>query len=251
MLLLPDVLRYVCLNESQIQTVMHTLIIAITILHVLAGTVALLVGLVSMFSKKGSKVHNRSGLVYVWSMIVVAVTALPMCLLQSFNLFRLFLTGIAVLSFYLCITGWRATKQKKSGPTSVDRLLTYGTLVVSIGMMSFGIYLLTNGVSMLAVLFPFFGFLTFRNAQHDAKMFGRTPEKMHWFYHHITRMGASYIATFTAFLVNNMSRLLPAGTPGWIGTIGWIAPTLVGSLLIARTIWYYKQKFNPAEKTLA
>ncbi len=230
---------------------MHTLIIAITIIHVLAGTGALLVGLVAMFSRKGGKVHNRSGLVYVWAMIVVAVTALPMCLLQSFNLFRLFLTGIAVLSFYLCITGWRATKQKKSGPTQADRLLTYGTLVVSIGMMGFGAYLLTDGVSMFAVLFSFFGLLTFRNAQHDAKSFGHTPEKMHWFYHHIARMGGSYIATFTAFLVNNMYRMMPVGTPAWVGTIGWVAPTLVGGLLIARTIRHYKQKFDRPKTTLA
>ena len=230
---------------------MHTLIIAITIIHVLAGTVALLVGLVAMFSKKGGKVHNRSGLVYVWAMIVVAVTALPMCVLQSFNLFRLFLTGIAVLSFYLCMTGWRATKQKKSGPTQADRLLTYGTLVVSVGMVGFGAYLLTDGVSMFAVLFSFFGFLTFRNAQHDAKSFGRTPEKMHWFYHHIARMGGSYIATFTAFLVNNMYRMMPVGTPGWVGTIGWVVPTLVGGLLIARTIRHYKQKFDRPKATLA
>ncbi|WP_288429336.1 DUF2306 domain-containing protein [uncultured Spirosoma sp.] len=230
---------------------MHTLIIAITIIHVLAGTVALLVGLVAMFSKKGAKVHNRSGLIYVWAMIVVAVTALPMCVLQSFNLFRLFLTGIAVLSFYLCMTGWRATKQKKSGPTQADRLLTYGTLVVSVGMMGFGAYLLTDGVSVFAVLFPFFGFLTFRNAWRDAKSFGHAPEKMHWFYHHIARMGASYIATFTAFLVNNMYRMMPAGTPEWVGTIGWIAPTLVGGLLIARTIRHYKQKFDRPKTTLA
>ncbi|QJD78182.1 DUF2306 domain-containing protein [Spirosoma rhododendri] len=230
---------------------MHTLIIAITIIHVLAGTVALLVGLVSMFSKKGGKAHNRSGLVYVWGMIVVAATALPMCALQPFKLFRLFLTGIAVLSFYLCMTGWRATKQKKSGPTPADRLLTYVALVVSVGMMGFGAYLLKDGVSVFAILFPFFGFLTFKNAWYDAKLFSRTPEKMHWFYHHIARMGGSYIATFTAFLVNNMYRMMPVGTPEWVGTIGWIAPTLVGGVLIARTIRHYKQKFDRPKTVLA
>jgi uncharacterized membrane protein len=64
-----------------------------------------------MFSKKGGKLHNRSGLLYVYCMITVAVTALLLCGLQPFKMMRLFLTGIAVFSFYLCFTGWRATSQ--------------------------------------------------------------------------------------------------------------------------------------------
>lgn len=230
---------------------MNTFIIAITILHVAAGTIALLVGLVPMFSQKGSKVHNRTGLVYVWCMIVVAITALLMCGLQPFKMLRLFLTGIAVFSFYLCVTGWRATKQKKSGPTRADKILSYVTLVVGVAMMSFGAYLLTDSLSVFAILFSLFGFSTFRNAWYDVRSFGKTPEKMHWFYHHITRMGGSYIATFTAFLVNNVYRMLPQDAPAWIGTMSWIAPGLVGGILIGRTIKYYRQKFNPVKVAVA
>ncbi|GAB3559608.1 DUF2306 domain-containing protein [Spirosoma fluminis] len=230
---------------------MKTLITAITIIHVLSGTVALLIGLVPMFSQKGSRLHNRTGLIYVWCMINVAITALLMCGLQPFKMLRLFLTGIAVFSFYLCVTGWRVTKQKKSGPEQADKLLTYVTLVISVAMISFGAYLLTKGISVFAILFPFFGLLTFQNAWFDFKSFGKTPAKMHWFYHHITRMGGSYIATFTAFLVNNVYRMLPADAPAWIGTIGWIAPSIVGGMLIARTIRYYKSKSSPKSPAFA
>lgn len=223
---------------------MKTLILAILILHVSAGSIALIVGLIPMFSKKGGKLHNRTGLVYVYCMITVVITALLLCALQPLQMLRLFLTGIAVLSFYLCVTGWRATKQKKTGLTLADRLLTYATLFVSVAMMGFGGYLVQDGMSVFAVLFPVFGFLTFRNAWYDFKSFGKTPEKMHWFYHHITRMGGSYIATFTAFLVNNVYRMLPNDAPAWIGTISWIAPAIVGGMLIGRTVRYYKQKFN-------
>lgn len=226
---------------------MNTLVTSILILHVAAGTTALLVGLVPMFSQKGGKLHNRAGLVYVWCMIIVAITALLVCILKPFGMLRLFLTGIAVMSFYLCVTGWRATKHKRSGPGQADKILSYVTLIVSIAMMGFGAYLLTGSLSPFAILFPFFGFLTFCNAQYDIKSFGKTPEKMHWFYHHITRMGGSYIATFTAFLVNNVYRMLPEDAPAWMGTVSWIAPGLVGGILIGRTIKYYKQKFNAAK----
>ena len=230
---------------------MKTLILALLITHVSAGSTALIVGLIPMFSRKGSRLHNRTGRVYVYCMIIVAVTALLLCALQPFKLFRLFLTGIAVFSLYLCMTGWRATKQKKSGPTRADKLLTYATLAVSVAMLGFGAYLLTGGPSVLAVLFSAFGFLTFKNAWYDHKLFGTKPEKTHWFYHHITRMGGSYIATFTAFLVNNVDRALPNNTPGWIGSLSWFLPAVVGSLLIARTVQYYKAKSTAKPSMLA
>lgn len=225
---------------------MKTLILTLLIIHVSAGSTALIVGLFPMFSRKGSQLHNRTGLVYVYCMIIVAVTALLLCGLQPFRMMRLFLTGIAIFSFYLCITGWRATRQKKSGPARVDKWLTYGTLVVSVAMLGFGAYLLTSGPSVFAILFTVFGFLTFKNAWYDHKSFGTKPEKMHWFYHHITRMGGSYIATFTAFLVNNMYRMLPSTAPSWIESVGWIAPAIIGGMLIGRTIRYYRGKFKLA-----
>lgn len=231
------------LFKRKSKTAMNTLVISILVLHIAAGCIALLVGLIPMFALKGSAIHNRTGLIYVWCMITVAATALLLCGLQPFNLLRLFLTGIAVFSFYLCITGWRTTKQKRSGPMRVDKILTCVTLVVSVAMMGFGAYLLTNGMSPFAFLFPVFGFLTFRNALYDFRSFGKTPEKMHWFYHHITRMGGSYIATFTAFLVNNVYRMLPEDAPAWMGTVSWIAPAVVGGMLIGRTIAYYKCRF--------
>lgn len=223
---------------------MKTLILILLIIHVSAGSTALIVGLFPMFSKKGSRLHNSTGLVYVYCMIIVAVTALLLCGLQPFKMLRLFLTGIAVFSFYLCMTGWRATKQKKSGSTQVDKWMTYATLVVSVAMLGIGAYLLTGGPSVFAILFTVFGFLTFKNVWYDHKSFGIKPQKMHWFYHHITRMGGSYIATFTAFLVNNMYRMLPSTAPSWIESVGWIAPAIIGGMLIGRTVRHYRQKFD-------
>ncbi len=230
---------------------MNTLITAITIIHVVAGTVALLAGLIPMFSQKGNRLHNRTGRLYVWCMIIVAGTALLMCGLQPFKMLRLFLTGIAVLSFYLCVTGWRAIKQKKSGPALTDKLLTYVTLVVSVAMMGFGAYLMAlNGATFFPILFVFFGGLTFSFARQDYRQFNRSSEKMHWFFQHFTRMGGSYIATFTAFLVNNMTRIVPADAPEWIGLAGWIAPSVIGGMLIGRTVAYYKQRSSASKATL-
>jgi uncharacterized membrane protein len=226
---------------------MKTLLLILLSAHIVAGFTALTVGLIPMFFAKGTRIHKRAGLVYVYCMMIGAATAWLLCALQPFKMIRLFLIGIAVFSLYLSLTGWRATKQQTRQPQTIDKLLTYLTLTISVAMLGFGAYLLTNGFSVIAILFTVFGFLTFKNAWYDVKSFNRQPEKMHWFYHHITRMGGSYIATFTAFLVNNTNRLVPDGAPAWTETIGWFAPALVGSLLIARTVNYYKQKFGNKE----
>ncbi|GAB3951948.1 hypothetical protein GCM10028805_32950 [Spirosoma harenae] len=232
---------------------MKTLISSLLILHIATGSIALLVGLIPMSSKKGSRLHNRAGLVYVYCMITVAITALLLCGLQPFKMMRLFLTGIAVFSFYLSMTGWRATKQKKTGPVLGDQVLSFITLATSVGMVSFGLYLMGQpGDAFFPILFTFFGIITGVFAMQDIRRFGKPTEKMHWFFQHFTRMGGSYIATFTAALVVNMGRMMPADAPSWAGTIGWIAPSIVGGMLIGRTVRYYKQKFStPKEPVMA
>lgn len=231
---------------------MKTLITALLISHVTLGTIALLIGVIPMFSKKGSPLHSRTGQIYVWSMTYVASSAALLFVLQPFTIFRLFLAGIAVFSFYLSTTGWRAVKQKKTGFTPIDQWLTYGTLIVSLGMIGYGLFLVSRSVSFMSILFTFFGVLTFTFAIQDFRQFGKSLEKMQrgaapWFFQHFTRMGGSYIAAFTAFLVNN-GRMFPAGTPEWVYLAGWIAPSVIGGMLIGRTVAYYKKKFTEAQR---
>jgi uncharacterized membrane protein len=224
---------------------MKTIVTSLLIIHITTGCIALLVGLIPMFAQKANRLHKRAGLVFVYCMSTVAVTALLLCLLQPFKMMRLFLTGIALFSFYLTMTGWRATKQKKSGPTATDRSLTYVTLAVSAVMVSFGLYLLVlRGASFFPILFTFFGVLTGVFARKDARQFGRPAEKMGWFFQHLTRMGGAYIATFTAALVTNLNRMLPPDAPEWIMTVCWITPSIVGGMLIARTVSYYVVKMK-------
>ncbi len=231
---------------------MKTLLTALLIIHIAAGTTALLVGLVPMFSQKGNSLHRRTGLVYVWCMIIVAVTASMLCGLQPFRMFRLFLAGIAVFSFYLCITGWRATKQKKGLYTSFDKVLAYVTLLSGGAMVAFGVYLLVlNGLQFFPIVFAFFGVLTSRFALEDVRKLGKPAEKQHWFFRHFIRMGGSYIATFTAALVTNIGRFAPANAPEWVNTVVWIAPAVVGGLLIGWTVRRYKLKFGQNKITQA
>jgi uncharacterized BrkB/YihY/UPF0761 family membrane protein len=120
-------------------------------------------------------------------------------------------------------------------------------------MVGFGLYLISRPIdSFFPILFTFFGVLTGVFASQDVRRFGKPTEKMHWFFQHFTRMGGSYIATFTASLVTNIDCLLPNNAPGWSATAAWILPSVIGGMIVSQTVKYYKRKFNTsAQKAVA
>src|SRR5271154_2958779 len=76
--------------------------------HVTGGASSFVLAPVALATAKGGKQHKRWGMVYLWSMGVVAATALPMALYRPV----LFLALVAVFSFYMAFSGYRATKLK-------------------------------------------------------------------------------------------------------------------------------------------
>ena len=204
--------------------------------HIAAGSLALLVGLVPMLGRKGGPGHVRAGRVYVYAMLVVATTAVLLCLLQPLVLRRLFLAGVALLSFYLSFSGWRAARRHSAALPVGDVVLAGLTALVGLGMVGVGI-------GLQAVLFGFFGVLLCLFGGLDAWQ-GLHPAASvpgAWLQRHIVRMGGSYVSASTAFVVVNLGHFLPAGTPSWVGLIGWFAPAVVGRFLITAAVRRYRR----------
>jgi uncharacterized membrane protein len=82
---------------------------SLLILHVGAGFSSFLLAPVALATAKGGRQHKRWGMVYLWSMGVVAATALPMALYRPV----LFLALVAVFSFYAAFSGYRVLKLKQ------------------------------------------------------------------------------------------------------------------------------------------
>ena len=208
--------------------------------HITAGTIALLAGLVPMLGRKGGSMHVQVGRVYTYCMVAVALTAVLLCVFQPLTQGRLFLTGVAVLSFYLSFTGWRAARRHSAVLQVDDLALGAGSSVV-------GLFMIVAGVWLQAVLFAFFGGLICLFAGLDtwrglrAQQVG-SPEP--WIFRHFIRMGGSYISAATAFIVVNLGHWLPAEAPHWLGLAGWIAPTLLGAVLISRTVRRYRARMQ-------
>jgi uncharacterized membrane protein len=82
-----------------------------TILHVLAGTVALLAGIIAMSSRKGAWVHRAAGTLFCVSMLVMAVLADYLAVVIPEQIPNLF---IGTFTIYLVATAWMTVRRKGS-----------------------------------------------------------------------------------------------------------------------------------------
>jgi len=210
----------------------------ILILHVICGFTALVVGLIPMLSKKGKTLHINTGKVYFWAMFGVFLTSSTMFLFKPQQLLFLFLIGI--FSFYQTLSGSRIIKYKelKTPIAAFDKLITAIVSVSGILMITLGVYALSTNqispgftISIFGVILLGQGILDYRNLTvNREKRFMRNPKA--WLRQHIGRMGGSYIATITAFIVVN-NTILP-------NLIAWLGPALIGTFAIIYSQKKYK-----------
>src|ERR1700761_1415174 len=105
--------------------------------HIALGTVALLIAPLAMITVKGGLWHRRWGKIYFWAMAGVAFTAVILCWLGA----GLFLFLIALFSFYLALTGYRALSRKQPGskPAPFDIVISVVMIVTGIAFFFVGI----------------------------------------------------------------------------------------------------------------
>jgi uncharacterized membrane protein len=209
--------------------------------HILAGTLALVVAPIALMTLKGGPTHRRWGKVYFWAMGMVAATAIVVGLWRSI----LFLVLTAVFSFYAALSGYRVLYLKRPDlgqrPAPLDWIAAGITLVASATLVTLGIAKPTPRFQELSRVAIVFGFIGLSIVGLDVLRFLRPPtDKRAWWYKHMANMIGSYIASVTAFSVVNFHSL-PT-------TVRWLWPTMVGTPLIAIWITYYKHRFN-APKT--
>ncbi len=213
--------------------------------HIAAGASSFLLAPVALATAKGGKQHRRWGKVYLWSMGVVAATALPMALYRPV----LFLALVAVFSFYACFSAWRVLALKdlpKGGHAKpIDWAAGVITFVASACLAGFGAFkpAIVQNMGIVAIVF---GVIGMSLAFGQMKSFLWKPtEKMFWWYTHLGNMIGSYIAAWTAFSAVTLSQFF--GNAWYV----WLWPTMIGVPAIALTTAYYKRKFAPRLKAAA
>ena len=185
------------------------------VLHASSGGLALLVGGIAAYAKKGQRLHRHCGNIFIYSMLFSATMALVMSQIKP----NPFLFGIGLFTVYLILSGWipvwkRDLSIKKKYIKGVGIFGTSSAL-----FMAYQAYI--GGFKDAAIILIVFGSILLSFSVSDLITKFRPANGIS---RHGGRMGGAYIATFTAFLVVNNSFLPPL--------VAWLMPTVIGSLLI-------------------
>lgn len=195
--------------------------------HAALGGIALMAGLSSIISKKGSIIHKKSGIIFFYSMLVSVAMAFVISILPQHE--SPFLFSIAVFSSYFILTGYRALRFKRGNMIlTVDRIISFVMLFTGISMIFYSIVLLKS-INIVLLVFGIIGLIF---ASRDLFLF-QHPENVRkdWLKLHLGKMIGGYIAATTAFIVVN--ELIPS-------YFGWFIPGIIGGIYSS----YWIRKLN-------
>ena len=217
------------------------------ILHIAAGFLAFILFWIPLVTKKGGRVHNKVGWVYVFSMALVSFSAFYMGIYRvlfdetadatrvSFSWFLIFISILSGATCWYGIRVLRYKKRKERHRSGVDLFVCSLLLISGIAIAWYGYLIGTPLLTYFPLLGVFLGSL-------QLYYWLRKPVKnMHWLYEHLSGMIACSISTVTAFTVFGAPRLLNISSSS---LFLWFLPTMVlVPVLIFFTIKYEK-KYN-------
>ena len=212
------------------------------IIHIAAGFISLVTGLISILSLKGGKIHKKSGKIYFYSMTIVFVTAI---IIASYR-FNRFLFLIAFLSYYSVFAGVRKLRlknlHKNQKPKWFDWTAGIFNGIANLFFIGLGIYYsiengFFSGGALLSVGFGIGGLLI---SYVNLKPFIIKPNKSyHWYLSHIGNMFGGYIATSTAFLSTLISKYEIMNP-----FLGFALPSIIGVPVLIYWINKTEKNFN-------
>jgi uncharacterized membrane protein len=214
-------------------------------IHIAAGTAAFLLAPVALATAKGGKQHKRWGKVYLWSMGLVAGTAMPMAFFFPVR----FLALVAVFSFYFALSGYRVLRLKElargGNAEPIDWIAGVVTFAAS-ALLAWLSWFHPSSIEVIPAVGVAFGFIGMTGSVKQMLSFVLKPkEKMFWLFTHFGNFIGSYIAAWSAFSVVTLGRIL--GSHWYV----WLWPTMIGVPAIAITTAYYQRKFAPKAKRSA
>ncbi len=128
-------------------------------IHILAGTLGLLTGYVAIYAAKGSPLHRKSGMLFVFTMVTMAVFGMTIAVVRgiapAINL------PAALLTLALVLTALTTVRSLGAASRWVDLGATIVALGVGVIMLTWGFEAVANGGKRNGMpAFPFFMFGT-------------------------------------------------------------------------------------------
>lgn len=198
-------------------------------IHVLSGSLAMIMAIIAMVSLKGGKIHRKSGKAFLFFDAIVIVTGLIGVFVFKVNTFLLVLT---LLSGYQAFSGYRVINNKLNSPKLLD-------ISVALLTISSGIYFLYYFKSIGMIWAPGLIYSTvgalFLIISYDLLRY-LIPKKRYknlWLYEHIYKMVAAFTALFAAFVGTVFPQYHPYSQ---------FLPSIFGTLLAIGFIVYFYRK---------
>ena len=106
------------------------------VLHIAGGVVGIIAGMVTLFFRKGSKQPRLWGNVFFGAMLFMTGDAFIIAVskAQTAN------TMAALMTTYMVLTAWAAAKRKEGQPYRFDREAFFAAVVLTTGMLGFGLF---------------------------------------------------------------------------------------------------------------
>jgi|JI6StandDraft_1071083.scaffolds.fasta_scaffold03195_8 uncharacterized membrane protein len=197
-------------------------------IHVVLGTISLVIGTCIIILKKGNARHKLLGKIFFSCMLISGIISLALSMLHPNH----FLFAIGVFTIYMLLTGKRYLKNSLGKTVhTFDWFLVFIMAIFSSFLFILGMQLLLAHKTFGVVLIVF-GAISAMFIYSDVRNYrGLSPLANVGLVTHIQRMTGSYIASLTAFLVVN-NTYLP-------GVIAWLLPS--GVLVPFIFIWSRKK----------
>lgn len=218
-------------------------------IHIIAGSISLILFWVPVMTKKGGRIHVKSGIAYLYTMWITVSTA---ALLSIHNLISGDYFSALFLGFLSLLTAkplWYgiAIVRMKSGLSEQlyqkRKYIEFGVVIFGLANVLFALYMRFEQGTILLFFFGLIGVSGLRDLRIGYDQFMATVDPIR---DHIVGMLVSGIAAYTAFLAFGGRTLLGNVFEGSLMIIPWMAPTVIGFIGIK---WYTnkwaKKKVTP------
>lgn len=177
--------------------IMEVLHHANILIHIVAGSAALLTGIIILIAAKGTRLHRQLGKVFLGLLIIVIITGLLGVFVFGRSTFLLLVT---ILSGYMGFSGYRVLQTKSNQP----RLLDIGIALLAVLTVMYVLYYFrsTGMIWAPVVMYSSVGYLVFIVAwdlfRYLIPAAAYTKANI-WLYEHILKTISAFSGLLSAF----------------------------------------------------
>jgi uncharacterized membrane protein len=210
------------------------------VLHLVAGSVALLLFWCAAAMRKGTPLHRRIGQIYLIAMVGVIVSgaSLAHALLERGSpVAAMFLCFLLLLVSSACWSAWRAIRDRADRRAYFGPMYWFFTAAVALS----GMAMIALGLQIGATLFVVFGSVGVLAGAGSLHAWRRSPSDPKWWLkEHYGAMIGNGVATHIAFIGIGLRNALPGIDPQLLQSIAWFGPLVAAGI----AAWWLNRRYG-------